>query len=132
MAEQFGASREAVRALQTKGRLDVQKCNGGGYPVKQADCEVLKSGLRTLALLGEFSVAQLAEVGLSIEPAVALLPAERSAPNDHAAPEALLDRRAEAFAAGEDFASLDLDFHRYVANATRNPLHVSLLDSPHD
>jgi GntR family transcriptional repressor for pyruvate dehydrogenase complex len=133
LAAEFGVSRvvvrEALRTLQLKGLLEVKKGATGGYFVRHADAEVLKEGLRTLVILGEFTVAHLAEVRVSIEPEVARLAALRSTPKDKQALAALLEQRALASAAGEDVGMLDLEFHRLVAAASHNPLYVALLDS---
>lgn len=133
LAAQFSASRvtvrEALRAIQMKGLLEVRKGPAGGYFVRDAGSEILKEGLRTLALFGGSSVAQLAEVRNCVEPAVARLAAIRATKEDLDVIESALKQRASVREAGGDVAALDLQFHRLVACASKNFLHISLLDS---
>jgi GntR family transcriptional repressor for pyruvate dehydrogenase complex len=133
LAVEFGVSRvvvrEALRTLQVKGLLEVRKGATGGYFVKHADSEVLREGLRTMVIMGDCTVAHLAELRLAMEPEVARMAAVRATAADKQAIKELLEKRASVSAAGGKVVMLDLEFHRLVAVASRNPLYLSLLDS---
>ena len=128
LGRRFGASRvavrEALRALEHCGLLEVRQGSCGGHFVRAADASVVARDFRTLLRLGRLTAAQLTEARLMIEPEVARLAAERATDRDVKDLHAALDERDAVVAGGRNPRELDLDFHRRLALAACNPVHA--------
>ena len=128
LCRQFGASRvavrEALRALECRGLLEVRQGSAGGHFVRAVDASVVARDFQTLLRLGRLTAAQLTEARLMMEPEVAGLAAERATDLDVKELRAALDERFALVATRRDPRDLDLDFHRRLALAARNPVHA--------
>jgi GntR family transcriptional repressor for pyruvate dehydrogenase complex len=128
LGRRFGASRvavrEALRALEHRGLLEVRQGSLGGHFVRPVDASVVSRDFRTLMRLGRLTAAQLTEARLMMEPEVARLAAERATEIDVKELHAALDERFAVVAGGRAPRDLDLDFHRRIALAARNPVHA--------
>ena len=128
LGRRFGASRvavrEALRALEHQGMLEVRQGSAGGHFVRPADASVVSRDFRTLLRLGRLTAVQLTEARLMMEPEVARLAAERATDAEIKQLRAALDERFAVVAGGRDPRDLDLDFHRRIALAARNPVHA--------
>jgi GntR family transcriptional repressor for pyruvate dehydrogenase complex len=133
LVRQFRASRvavrEALRTLEHRGLVSVRHGASGGHFVREADTGLLRRDLATLLRLGRLSVAQLTEARLILEPEVARLAAERARDEDLKVMRDALEERAEAVARGQHPRVLDIQFHRLVAAAAKNPVHAILTDA---
>lgn len=118
------AVREALRALEHRGLVEVRQGSAGGHFIREVDTDLLFRDLRTLLQLKRVSVAQLIEARVLIEPEMARLAALRATPVDLKSLEAAVEERAEAAAAGREPRDLDIDFHRRVGEAAKNPVHA--------
>jgi GntR family transcriptional repressor for pyruvate dehydrogenase complex len=118
------AVREALRALEHRGLVEVRQGSAGGHFIREVDTDLLFHDLRTLLRLGRVSVGQLLEARMLIEPEMARLAALRATPLDLKSLDAVLEERSEATAAGTHRRVLDIDFHRRVAEAAKNPVHA--------
>jgi len=129
LAEEFGVSRsalrEALKALELSGDVEVRRGYGGGTFIAQPrTVEEHAPVMNALAI----SAAQLLDVRRALEPAAARLAAESGSPAARALREAVNDidvldeRPARVLAA-------DIDFHVAVAEATGNPVFASVLAS---
>jgi len=114
------AVREALRTLELRGLVEVRQGSTGGYFVREVDERPLVRDFTTLFRLGRVSRAQLIEARRLIEPEVAFLAAQRATDADVKTLLAAVEQRA---AAGADSRRFDLDFHRLLAEAARNPVH---------
>ena len=128
LGRRFGASRvtvrEALRALEHRGLLEVRQGSAGGHFVCVVDARVMSRDFRTLLRLGRLTAAQLTEARLMMEPEVARLAADRATDLDVKGLRVALDERFAIVAGGRDPRELDLDFHRRIALVARNPVHV--------
>ena len=128
LGRRFGASRvavrEALRALEHRGMLDVRQGSAGGHFVCAVDASVMSRDFRTLLRLGRLTAAQLTEARLMMEPEVARFAADRATDLDVKGLRVALDERFAIVTGGRDPRDLDLDFHRRIALAARNPVHV--------
>lgn len=128
LVREFGASRvavrEALRALEHRGLVEVRQGSAGGYFIREMDAGPVVRDFQTLFRLGHVSLPQLAEARALIEPESARLAAARATEPDVKAVLAALDARAETGAPGRRRRSLDAEFHRLVAAAARNPVHA--------
>jgi DNA-binding FadR family transcriptional regulator len=120
------AVREALRTLELRGLVEVRQGSTGGYFVRDVDDRPLVRDFETLFRLGRVSGPQLIEARRILEPEVAFLAAQRAGEVDVKALGAALDESSEQAAAGRSSRRLDLDFHRILAEATRNPIHAVL------
>jgi DNA-binding FadR family transcriptional regulator len=117
------AVREALRTLELRGLVEVRQGSTGGYFVRDADDRPLVRDFETLFRLGRVSWAQLIEARRLIEPEVAFLAAQRATEGDIKALGVALEERLEQ-AAGLPARRFDLEFHRVLAEAARNPVHA--------
>jgi len=128
LAREFQASRvavrEALRSLEHRGLVEVRQGSAGGYFIREADAGPIIRDFQTLFRLGRVSLAQLTEARLLVEPDTARLAAHRASDGDIKALRASMDERAEHAAAGRSPRLLDMDFHRLVAEAAKNPVHA--------
>lgn len=128
LGRRFGASRvavrEALRALEDRGLLEVRQGSAGGHFVRTVDASVVARGFQTLLRLGRLTGTHLTEARLIIEPEVARLAAERATGLDVKELRAALDERYAVVAGGRNPRELDLDFHRRLATASCNPVHA--------
>ena len=120
------AVREALRTLELRGLVEVRQGSTGGYFVREADDRPLVRDFATLFRLGRVSRAQLIEARRLIEPEVAFLAAQRATDSDLKHLLAAVEQRdAEAASAG-DPRRFDLEFHRLLSDAARNPVHSAI------
>jgi GntR family transcriptional repressor for pyruvate dehydrogenase complex len=130
LVREFGASRvavrEALRALEHRGLVEVRQGSAGGYFIREMDAGPVVRDFQTLFRLGRVSLAQLVEARALIEPESARLAAVRANEPDVKAVLAALDARAETGAPGRRRRSLDAEFHRLIAAAARNPVHAAV------
>jgi GntR family transcriptional repressor for pyruvate dehydrogenase complex len=128
LGRRFGASRvavrEALRALEHRGLLEVRQGSWGGHFVRTLDASVVCRDFRTLLRLGRLTASQITEARLLMEPEVARLAAERATHFDIKELQAALDERAAAVAEGRAPRDADLDFHRRLAVAAGTPVHA--------
>jgi GntR family transcriptional repressor for pyruvate dehydrogenase complex len=132
LGEQFGVSRtvirEAVRALAAKGLIDVR--TGSGLRVAAVDGSAVSESMSLYLRGGTLEYPKVHEVRKTLEVEIAGLAAERATREDVAAMRKICERMEELVDTDVEEASrLDLEFHRAIAVATDNDLHLLLLDS---
>ncbi len=136
LAEQFGVSRlvlrEALRSLEQMGLLVVKRGYGGGTFVSQVDKAAVSQSLSAMIRLGETSVDDLTEARLIYEPEIARLAAERATEIDLAKIKTLLDEQRTTLSRQSFGQPTNLSFHRAIAEATRNPVLIILVDAVMD
>lgn len=131
LGEQFGVSRtvvrEAVRSLTGRGVVAVRA--GSGLRVAAIDPAAVSESLALLLRSDrEFDYQYVHEVRVMLEVETAGVAAARANETDIEA----LRRAAEAMEharSSEQAALCDLDFHRAIARATRNPFYLVLHDA---
>ena len=120
--------REALRALEHAGIVEMRKGATGGAFVRPGNSGVIVNGLRDLYHLGAITPQQLTEARMWISEIVVRIACERATEEDFAA----LAANIEASAAARDFderASHNREFHVILARATRNPIMVITVES---
>ena len=96
----------------------------GGYFVREVDDRPLVRDFETLFRLGRVSWPQLLEARRLVEPELASLAAQRATEADLKNLGAALEQRWERAVAGLPARQFDLEFHRALAEAARNPVHA--------
>jgi len=119
--------REAVRALSLLRILDVRQ--GDGTYVSSLSSESL---VDTLSFIADFhqdsSVLDLLEVRRILEPAASARAALACTPADVDDLRTILDK-AGPDSPVEELVSADIEFHRAIADLSRNPVLASLIES---
>jgi len=131
LARRLGISRnslrEAVRALSLVRILDVRQ--GDGTYVTSLESHVLLDAISFLMdLHHDRNVVHILEARRVLEAATAALAAQYIDEDELSELHRLMDEAAEC-ATIEEFVDNDLEFHRRIAIAARNPVLVALLDS---
>jgi GntR family transcriptional repressor for pyruvate dehydrogenase complex len=132
LAAMFGVSRtvirEAVQNLAARGLLDVH--SGGGSVVTGPSADSVSESLQLLVRSPDAGIAldHLHEVRRVLEVEIAERAAERATEENITELEAIV-QELEAERGVEASARLDVEFHRALAVAARNPLFIILLDS---
>lgn len=132
LAEQFGASRTAVReALKTlaqQGLVDMRP--GRGTMVIDGTSQAVRHSLRLMMHIGsQHTPEHLTEVREILEPEIAALAAERADDEHIAAMRAAVDTMERSLENADAFIAADNDFHRALARGSGNPLILALMDS---
>ena len=130
LVREFGASRvavrEALRALEHRGLVEVRQGSAGGYFIREVDSTPVVRDLSTLFRLGRVSLAQLAEARLLLEPEAARLAAMRVTDHELKLLGECLEARTQVGLTSRRRRGLDAEFHRLVASAARNPIYAAV------
>lgn len=122
--------REALRALEYLGLIEMRKGITGGAFVAEVDMEVTLASLANFLYFKNVSIEHISEVRKAIEPHCARLAAERIS-------EEGLQRLNTALKESEELSSdvyspeltrSEIRFHRIIANTTENPIMILLVD----
>jgi GntR family transcriptional repressor for pyruvate dehydrogenase complex len=134
LLEQFGVSkytlREALRALEIIGLLNIRKGAGGGPVVGEVDLATTRDLVANFLHFKNVSVPDLSQVRKLIEPYLARMAAERLKPEDIESLQEMNRACREALGRGENIigAEFEIEFHRMLAEASANPLLIMILD----
>jgi GntR family transcriptional repressor for pyruvate dehydrogenase complex len=132
LASQFGVSRtairEAVKVLQEKGLVEARA--GKGTFVTSSTADAVRQTIAHAGRTGQpSSLTHLVEIREIFEPEIAAIAATQ-ADEQHIAgmreAYAVMDRSRRD---PQSFIEADLDFHLLLAEATGNPIILSLIDS---
>lgn len=135
LARQFNLSRnsvrEALRALEIAGILELRKGAAGGAVVRETQGETVVSGFSDLLRLKAITPEDFTEARIVIACAVTRFACRRGTAGDLALLQQNLDESEEAALAG-DLArriAVNLEFHRLLARATQNPVFIVLTEA---
>lgn len=131
LAEQFGISRtavrEAVKALQEKGLVDIQV--GRGTFIKHGTSQAVRQSLDLMVRIGRTDGhADLVQVRAILEPEIAALAAEHASPEQLERMQNAVEAMDRALHDAEAFVEADLAFHLALASASGNSLIPILID----
>ena len=121
MAQQFGVSRvtvrDALRALEAGGLIEVKVGGQGGPYVTEPNVNQLSTSLGTHLMLQGTTFRELTEARLALETTAARLAAERASVEDLAIMAACIEPESSA---PEVTADRSVDFHAAVVGAAHN------------
>jgi GntR family transcriptional repressor for pyruvate dehydrogenase complex len=123
-----GSVREALRALETIGLVRIE--HGSGVFV--ADILALSDLPAHFQHRDAGLLLALAETRRIIEPELAALAAERGSDQELHEIEALARQMEQEARQGIDFVAPDVQFHRAIARAARNPVLFRMMESVND
>jgi GntR family transcriptional repressor for pyruvate dehydrogenase complex len=119
--------REALRALAMLNIVETRQ--GSGTYVTSLKPEVLIEHLDLVFAVDDSTFADLLEARQMLEPGLAAQAAIRSTDEDLALLRACVDRAAEHADDVDAFLAADLELHRIISAAARNPIIARILDS---
>ncbi|WP_433605322.1 FadR/GntR family transcriptional regulator [Dactylosporangium sp. CA-139114] len=129
LAERFGVGRssmrEAIRVVEAAGLLRTEHGRG----VFVISDKKARPTLSELLVFDDFTVPELFEVRLSLEPDAASLAARRITAQEGAELERILAEAADPQLSDDAFVKLDAELHRAIVRATKNTLLVRLMES---
>ncbi len=135
LMEQFDVSkqtlREALRALEFIGLIDIKKGTAGGPCIAEMDSAVAQEMLVNFLYFQNLSVAHLSEVRKIVEPPAAAMAASSMSKEELSALQCLIEQSREKHKSGifvQDTDNLDLEFHRMIGRSTKNPLLIIVID----
>jgi GntR family transcriptional regulator, transcriptional repressor for pyruvate dehydrogenase complex len=122
--------REALRALELAGLVELKKGSSGGAFVLHGTSDAVVNGMRDLYFLGGISPADLTEARIAIGSAVVRLACARISPEEIAELEANLAAAERARLEGnfEARTAYHQKFHVLLAQATRNPILIATME----
>jgi GntR family transcriptional repressor for pyruvate dehydrogenase complex len=123
--------RQALRALQTSGLVELLPGRGGGAFIRDGGGDAVLVGLSDLSHLGVILPEHLAEARIVLGTAVARFASQRRGPADLAAMEENIALSVQAVRV-DDFVErqrLGFEFQRLLAKATRNPVFIVLTNA---
>jgi DNA-binding FadR family transcriptional regulator len=135
LCEQLGVSRtvlrEAVRMLVSRGLLETRP--GVGTLVKEITSDQVKQPLAMiLTQSGSINLDHLNQVRQILEIAIIQLAAKEATGEDISRLRSLHQKMEENSETPLDYSILDGDYHRALAEITRNPFLVMLVDTIRD
>ncbi len=135
LCEHFGVSRntlrEALRALQVSGIIEIRKVASGGTFIKQGDKNVVITGLRDLYDLGSITAEQLTEARIMLSDPVIRDVCVKATDADLADLEENVALAEAAHKAGnhDERARLHLQFHRQLVRISGNPILIMTMEA---
>jgi DNA-binding FadR family transcriptional regulator len=131
LAQMFGVSRntmrEALRALELSGLIELKLGSAGGAFVLPGSSNAVVNGMRDLYFLGAITPDHLTEARISVSAAVIRMACERMTEDDLAALEKTVALAAQMDKAGnfEERTKHHQAFHVLLAKATHNPVMLA-------
>jgi DNA-binding FadR family transcriptional regulator len=135
LADQFSLSRntvrEALRALEISGMLELRKGAAGGAFVRDGQGDAVISSFADLFYLGKIQPAHLTEARLIVAVSVTRLACQRASEDDMVALAANVKASLEAVERGDldERTKINLEFHRLLARSTANPVLIIITDA---
>lgn len=123
-----GSVREALRSLQSIGLVKIE--HGRGVFVTGSSISTELAGHFQNVSTG--LMVALAETRRILEPELAALTAERGTDDELEQILQLAKRMDEEAQQGQDFVEPDVQFHRCIAQAARNPILYRMMESVND
>lgn len=131
LATSLGVSRnvvrEAIKLLQERGLVSVQ--SGSGVYICAQEAEMVSRSVGLYVRRQAISIAHVFEVRWILEVENARLAAHKITPENIAILAECLDRSEQYLNDPKTFSSLDVEYHRLLAEATGNPVLPLLLDT---
>jgi GntR family transcriptional repressor for pyruvate dehydrogenase complex len=122
--------RESMRALEHTGMIRMRKGIGGGAFIVEVDIDVTKDSLANYLYFKNMTVNDLSEFRKLIEPYAAYKAAQIITPAELEELKTLNSSAREHLNNGDAQAARrdEIEFHRFIANLTQNPLIILMLD----
>jgi len=133
LAEHFGVSkaslREAFRALEALGLLEVRQGVSGGAFICEVDLKTARDNIVNYIFFQNPSIKEFTQLRIIMEPAICRLAAAQVKDEDLADIEDNLKETKSGLDTGSFSYELDIDFHRRIARIVDNSLICLIIDS---
>ncbi len=133
LSVEFGVSkaslREALRALEALGMLEVKQGMGGGAFVTEVDLETARNNMFNYIFFQNPSIGEFTQLRAFIEPPVAEIAAFKCTQADLDYLEDNLNRTREKMDSVPFYYELDTKFHHRIAQISGNRLICFVIDS---
>ena len=121
--------REAFRALEALGLLEVRQGMSGGAFVREVDLKTARNNMFNYIFFQNPSIGEFTQLRSFIEPAAAEIAAQKITPEDLADLEDNLAQTKKKLDKGAFFYELDTYFHHRIAEIAGNRLVCFVIDS---
>jgi GntR family transcriptional repressor for pyruvate dehydrogenase complex len=121
--------REALRSLEEMGLITIRPGVTGGAFVAEMGVKSVSDSLCNMMRLGKISIGDIWEFRILIEPSMARLAAQECTDWDLKQIEEIVGSREEAVKSRKAPVVSNIDFHKAVARATRNPLVILVMNA---
>ena len=134
LMEQFNVSkqtlREALRALEFIGLIEINKGTSGGARMVEMDSQIALELLANYLYFKKLSIHHLNEARKVMEPYAAGIAAESISDKEKDMLKNLIEQARKEYADGLTTGAFnsDLRFHCVIANSTKNPLIILIVD----
>lgn len=132
MLFQFGVSkhtlREALRALESMGFIEIRQGAGGGPVICEIDMDNTRDMIAGFLYFKNVSVKNLCEIRKIFEPYLAQVAVDRFTNKDIEKLETSHETYKKSLRHSKPAIQEEVDFHVQLANATGNPVMVLILD----
>lgn len=129
---EFGVSkhtlREALRALESMGFIEIRQGAGGGPVICEIDMENTRDMIASFLYFKNVSIPNLCEVRKIFEPYLARLAAERATPEDVEKLKSLTEAYRKSIKRRKPAITEEVNFHVLLAKASGNPVMTLILD----
>src|SRR5207245_11253357 len=116
--------REALRALESRGRIEIRP--GEGTFVRQVPLDALVGPLALVMTSQREAIGELFEARRVLEPAIAALAAGRATPEEIHEMERILEDQAREIAAGKSGLAPDGALHAAIGTAAPHPRNTAM------
>lgn len=125
-----GSLREALRSLEVLGLLEIRQGAQGGAFITEVDTEKAKEGFSNFFIFRNLSLKNLFDVRLILESHIAETVAPVITDDDLRQLAKIIQETRDALQDDRpmNYRDREVSFHLIIANATRNPLLIFLLD----
>ena len=123
------AVREAYRAMELLGILEIRRGNEGGAFIREPCGDSAAEMIGDVFKFQKVDLSSLAEARIAVERAIAELAAARATAEDFSNMEEILGRADERISQGLSATEEGIEFHLAVARASRNPVLLMVLSS---
>lgn len=122
--------REAQRALENAGIIEIRKGASGGAFVLKGNSGIIVNGMRDLYHLGAITPQQLTDARIWLSDIIVRIACQQATEEDFQALDANIAAMAAADAAGQfdERQRLNREFHLILARITRNPIIESTME----
>lgn len=132
LAKRFGVSkaslREAYRALEALGLLEIRQGISGGAFVRKVDIKTARDSLFNYIFFQNPSIIDFTQLRTILEPQIAEIAASKITDHHLSRIESNLEQTHNNLESGTYIYQLDIIFHRELASITQNPLILFLID----
>ena len=133
LADEFGVSkatlREALRALEYLGLIEIRKGAKGGIYAKEVEMKIPQESMINFFHFKDVSVQHLSEVRKILEPYAAKIAADEISKEGIGKLRNIITKCESAFSKGHDNEINEdlINFHRVIAQCTGNPVLIFIL-----